>query len=192
VPLVATAVITVAASAMGYDLGFLTFASGCLSTIAILMLERKGPAGILRNISWNVLPLVAGLFVVVEALENTRLIRGLAWELSTLAPIYPNTIGAEAGMLVAAISNVVNNLPAGLIAGGAVHAAQVSDEVAGASLIGVYLGPNLSVTGSLAKILWLSALRREGLEMNSWAFLKLGTVVMIPALTFSLLVLSLR
>ena len=32
----------------------------------------------------------------------------------------------------------------------------------GAMLIGVDLGPNLSITGSLATILWLVAMRREG------------------------------
>jgi arsenical pump membrane protein len=56
-------------------------------------------------------------------------------------------------------------------------------------LIGVDLGPNLSVTGSLATILWLSALRREGLHVGAWTFLKLGVVVMVPPLLLSLLVL---
>ena len=44
----------------------------------------------------------------------------------------------------------------------------------GAVLIGVDLGPNLSVTGSLATILWLVALRREGSHVGAWHFLKLG------------------
>ena len=46
----------------------------------------------------------------------------------------------------------------------------------------VDLGPNLSVTGSLATILWLIALRREGLVVTAWQFLKLGALVMPPAL----------
>jgi arsenical pump membrane protein len=49
-------------------------------------------------------------------------------------------------------------------------------------LIGVDLGPNLSVTGSLATILWLTALRREGLRVSAWRFLKLGALLMPPAL----------
>ena len=52
--------------------------------------------------------------------------------------------------------------------------------------LGVDLGPNLSVTGSLATILWLVALRREELDVSTLHFLKLGLVVMPPALLAAL------
>jgi len=42
------------------------------------------------------------------------------------------------------------------------------------------------VTGSLANILWLVALRREGLNVTAWAFLKLGLLVMTVALVLAL------
>ena len=83
-------------------------------------------------------------------------------------------------------TNLVNNLPAGLLAGAAVQAADVSEKVAGAILIGVDLGPNLSVTGSLSTILWLTAIRREGEDVSAWRFLKLGLLVTPPALILAL------
>jgi arsenical pump membrane protein len=55
-----------------------------------------------------------------------------------------------------------------------------------AVLIGVDLGPNLSVTGSLATILWLLALRREGLDVSFWRFLQVGAIAMPVALLLSL------
>jgi arsenical pump membrane protein len=57
-------------------------------------------------------------------------------------------------------------------------------------LIGVNLGPNLSVTGSLATILWLIALRREKVEITPWEFLRYGIVLMPTALLLSVLVKS--
>ena len=66
------------------------------------------------------------------------------------------------------------------------QAAAVNDRVTSAILVGVDLGPNLSVTGSLATILWLTALRREGLTVSAWSFLKLGALVMPPALVLAL------
>ena len=80
----------------------------------------------------------------------------------------------------------MNNLPIGLIAGSAVQGADVADQVTRAILIGVDLGPNLSVTGSLATILWLTALRREGQAIGAGRFLKLGVLVMPPALVLAI------
>jgi arsenical pump membrane protein len=62
--------------------------------------------------------------------------------------------------------------------------------MANAVLIGVDLGPNLSVTGSLATILWLLALRKdssgdaggEKLDVSFWSFLRVGVVAMPLAL----------
>lgn len=59
-------------------------------------------------------------------------------------------------------------------------------QVIGAILIGVDLGPNLSLTGSLATVLWLVALRRDKIEIGAWPFLRLGLLVMPPALIVTL------
>jgi arsenical pump membrane protein len=65
------------------------------------------------------------------------------------------------------------------------QAAHAKGLIANAVLIGVDLGPNLSVTGSLATILWLIALRKEKLDVSFWDFLKLGAVAMPIALLVS-------
>jgi arsenical pump membrane protein len=46
----------------------------------------------------------------------------------------------------------------------------------------VDLGPNIAVSGSLATLLWLSILRREGEHVGFFQFLRLGLVVTLPAL----------
>ena len=74
----------------------------------------------------------------------------------------------------------------GLIAGSIARDANLSAHSTGALLIGVDLGPNLSVTGSLATLLWLVALRREGEDIGAGKFLALGALVMPPALLASL------
>jgi len=84
----------------------------------------------------------------------------------------------------------MNNLPVGLLSGAAIQHARETGVMAHAILIGVDLGPNLSVTGSLATILWLIALRREKIEISAWEFLKVGAIAMPIALIGSVLVLS--
>ena len=77
-------------------------------------------------------------------------------------------------------------MPVGLVAASISHAAHTPIPVTNALLIGVDLGPNLSITGSLATILWLIALRREKVSVSGLKFLGLGVVVMVPALVLAL------
>jgi arsenical pump membrane protein len=85
------------------------------------------------------------------------------------------------GTVMAVGSNAVNNLPAGLVAERVAAAASAPERIRSAILIGVDLGPNLSVTGSLATILWLNALKRDGYHVSAWTFLKLRALVVPPA-----------
>jgi arsenical pump membrane protein len=185
-----TAVVLLAASAMGRDLGLPTLIAGAAVTAIILVIGRQSPRPVIRDISWSVLPLVAGLFILVEGLNRTGVLPALARLLKQSTAASPQTTSWIAGIVVAVASNLANNLPVGLIAATTSQAAQVPAHVTGAILIGVDLGPNLSVTGSLATILWLIALRREGEGVSAWQFLKLGLVVMPPALLLSLAALS--
>jgi len=99
--------------------------------------------------------------------------------------------GGGVGRLFAAASNLIDKLPVGLGAATANRAGDLPPHMVGAMLIGVDLGPNLSVTGSLATILWLVALRREGLQVSARQFLGLGLRVAPPALMLSLAALLL-
>ncbi|MBN9599236.1 MAG: arsenic transporter [Afipia sp.] len=187
----ATAVVLLASSALGMDLGLPTFVCGVAVAAIVLLVTRQAPTAIARDISWSVLPLVAGLFILVEGLNRTGVLPALAEQLKQAAALSPHATAWEAGIITAFASNLVNNLPMGLIAATTTQAAQSSLHVIGAVLIGVDLGPNLSVTGSLATILWLIALRREGEHVGALRFLKLGILVMPPALILSLLALAL-
>ena len=189
--IIATAGALIGASAAGIELGLPTFVAGLATTLLVVALNRGGLVEVVKDVSWAVLPLVAGLFVLVEALEKTGVLTLLADTLKSYAQGDPTATAWTGGALVAFGTNLVNNLPAGLLAGAAVQAAEVSHKVAGAILIGVDLGPNLSVTGSLATILWLTAIRREGEDVSAWQFLKLGLLVMPPALVLALAALLL-
>jgi arsenical pump membrane protein len=187
----ATAIILLAASAFGLDLGKPTFVCGTVVTAIVLLIGRTSPASVVRDISWSVLPLVAGLFVLVEGLNRTGVLPALAEALKKATSLSPQAASWDAGIITAIASNLINNLPMGLIAATTTQAAQSSHHITAAVLIGVDLGPNLSVTGSLATILWLIALRREGAHVGALRFLRLGILVMPPALVMSLLALSL-
>jgi arsenical pump membrane protein len=181
-----TALVLLTVSAFDIALGFPTACMGALTVLAVMIARRTSPMPLLKDISWSVLPLVAGLFVLVEALANTGAIDTLAGMLRGAASTSDIATAAGAGGLIAVLSNLANNLPVGLIARALVDAAHASQRVTDALLIGVDLGPNLSITGSLATILWLTAIRREGENVSFLQFLKAGIIVMPPALVLAL------
>jgi len=178
--------VLLAASAMKRDLGLPT----CLAALAITAIAslsaKTNPLKLFREISWSTILLVAGLFILVDAVESQGALKltqlGLAWA-QTLAPAAATLV---VGFTVGVANNLVNNLPLGLIAGATINAAHVKGLLANAVMIGVDLGPNLSVTGSLATILWLLALRKEKLNVSAWKFLKLGLIAMPIALATAL------
>ncbi|RAI57996.1 arsenic transporter [Roseicella frigidaeris] len=182
----ATALVLLAASARDIPLGLPTFLAGLATTLLALLRARRGLRAVATGIAWGVLPLVAGLFVLVEALEKTGVTAALARALQALVRDHPGLAPWLSGTLLAFGSNLVNNLPAGLVAGRVVELATVPEPVRAALLIGVDLGPNLSVTGSLATLLWLVALRRDGQTVGAWTFLRLGSLVMPPALVLAI------
>ena len=179
--IVATAVLLLVMSLLDRPLGLPTALAGAATAAILLLRDRAGGWTAIRGVSWSVLPLVAGLFVLVGALDHLGLIAGLGGLIGD-----GRQAAAVFGAGIALASNLVNNLPAGLVASHALAQASSGKLVTDAALIGVDLGPNLSITGSLATILWLAAIRREGGDVTFWRFLRVGAVVTPPALILAL------
>ena len=184
--IVLAAMASMLASAVGMRLGLPTCLAGLVTLGVVSLAARTSPWRFVREVSWGSLPLVAGLFILVEALDRSGAIRAISDALRAAADHAPSLTAAAAGLTVAVASNLINNLPVGLIAGMAAQMAHVAHNVSSGILIGVDLGPNLSVTGSLATLLWLTALRREGIHVKSRDFLRVGLLVMPPAVVLSL------
>jgi arsenical pump membrane protein len=178
------------ASALKKDLGLPTCLAALVITAVVSIKARSNPAKLAREISWATLLLVAGLFVMVDAMESQGALKLTQHWLAWASGLGRNAAALVVGFAVGIANNIVNNLPVGLIAGGTIRAAHTTGLIANAVLIGVDLGPNLSITGSLATILWLLALRKdsgkgeheENFDVSFWKFLKVGAVAMPLAL----------
>lgn len=181
-----TVVVLLVSSTLDLSLGLPTAICGTLIMLLVHINTKKSLSGTLKGVSWSVLPLVASLFIIIEGLNKTGMV-GYAASILT-EQTSQSLFGASwsSGIFTALLSNLMNNLPVGLLAGHVIQTAGSPELVRSAILIGVDLGPNLSVTGSLATILWLVALRREGLNISGWAFFKIGSVVMVVALVCTL------
>ncbi len=135
-----------------------------------------------REMSWSIFGFIAGMFIVVQGMENIGLTRRFAQVLTSAAG--SNTLTATlVGTAGAAIgSNLINNLPMALVLVSTIGALSggapgVQLALIGATILGCDLGPNLTTVGSLATVLWLLLLRRRGMDVSSLDYFKLGIVI---------------
>jgi len=168
-----TAIALPIASWFGVALGVPTAICGVLTAASVAAMDRRALMPMLRGVQWAIVPLVAVLFILVEELMRSGMLHAASrW--------------IENGVVIAVLANFINNLPTALLARSVLEAAHASARVADSLLIGVDLGPNLCVSGSLATILWLGVLRREHVRVSFGSFLRMGLLVMPPALLAAL------
>lgn len=185
--LVLVVAVLLAASALHKDLGLPTCIAALVVMAVVSVKARNSPLRPIKGISWSTLSLVAALFILVNAVESIGVLQYVREALHWVQGL-PQAVGVvTTAFIVGIANNIINNLPLGLLAGAVLHNAHVKDLLVNAVLIGVDLGPNLSVTGSLATILWLLALRREKLDVSFADFLKVGILTMPTALLASVI-----
>ncbi len=145
-----------------------------VADVVLLVLTRSAP---LRVVPWQSVGTVLGLGVLASAAaEHLGVARALGG--SSLAGVARATVVSAAG------ANLVNNLPALLVALPATgHRASWT---LWAVLLGTNVGPLAVPSGSLAVLLWLETVRRLGLPVRDRDFLRVGWWIALPALLASL------
>lgn len=142
----------------------------------------------LRGVAWSVFPFVIGMFVVIRGVENA----GLSdWLGHTLRAASGGSLGQ--GLFATAFgtalgSNLVNNIPMCLLSLTALGGG-VTRPLLFAAVLGCNLGPNVTVVGSLATMLWRSTLQRKGLDVTPKELAVNGLLVTVPALAAATLAL---
>jgi arsenical pump membrane protein len=180
------AVFLAGASLIGLPLGAATFGAAVAAFAAVVATDRSALAPVVRGVNYAIVPLVAGLFAIVAALDGAGGL-SLVRDLLARAGAMPGAWAAlAAGGAIAAACNLINNLPVALGLSAALHQ-HAPPFVRHVALIAVDLGPNLAVSGSLATLLWMDALRRAGIDMSPARFLRSGIATALPALAAALL-----
>jgi arsenical pump membrane protein len=162
------------------ELGSVAFLAGCVAAFGLIALGKWSPRRTLEATGPRLLVFALGIFVMVDAVER----HGLRDLLERHRP--GSAVGV--GVVAAGLSNVVNNLPATVIS---LPFAGVDPARAYALLAGVDAGPNLTLAGSLATLLWLAAARAHGVEVRPLRYLAIGVLTAPAGLAASLVTLEL-
>ena len=138
---------------------------------------------VVQGVSWQTLAFLAGVVLLALGLKNQGLV-------GHLTELYTRTSATEVGILSAAGSALLNNHPTAYLNMLALSDAGRDQVHFLAALIGGDLGPRLLPIGSLAGLLWLEQLHRDGIEISLATFVKVGAFVAIPSLAAALGVLA--
>ena len=148
---------------------------------------------IVQGVSWPLFLFVWGMATVVQGIEHAGLTQDLA-RLVLSGPGGPVGSLAVTGGIAAFGANLFNNIPMTLVML-IVLAAGAPSRVGGlaaATLIGVNIGSALTTVGSLATILWLSLVRRQGVEVPVLEYLRVSIITVPLVLATALAVLALE
>ncbi len=181
------AALLILAAALGRPLGESAFLLAMVSTLTVGWIDRRVVRTMMSEGPWSIIPLVAGLFVVVEAVDRSGALNLARHFFRVTAGLHTLTGNLIAGTVVTLGDNLFNNLAVALLSRYTLESSGVPAHLGHATLVAVDLGPNLSLTGSLATLLWLIILRRNRLDVHPLTFLRMGTIVLLPTLILTML-----
>ncbi len=180
--LAAVALAYVVASAVQLPLSLVALSGAVMLLIGGLSWRRTSLRQTASRISWSIFGFIAGMFIVVRAIEDTGLTTIFGdWLIhlsggTSFGAVMVGTAGAALG------TNLINNVPMAVVMisalGGIQHAAPaIQHGFIAATIFGCDLGPNLTTVGSLATVLWLLILRQRNVDVSGLDYFKVGVVV---------------
>jgi arsenical pump membrane protein len=176
------AIAYIIATALQIPLSLVTLSGASLLFAGALFWKRSTMRDVSKHISWSIFGFIAGMFIVVQAFENTGLTDQFGKLLlhlsggSSFGSVIVGTAGAAIG------TNLINNVPMAVVLTSALHSIShapltVQHGFIAATIFGCDLGPNLTTVGSLATVLWLLILRQRGVDVSGLDYFKVGIVV---------------
>ncbi len=170
------------ALARGWPLGPVA----AIAAAAALAVSGIRPRAQRAPVAWETFALLAGLFVIFAALARAGIADWSTRELTAAAGYGRLAAVAAAAGGAALLSNALNNLPVA-VAASLTAANPDAHSFAYPLIAGIDLGPNLTLAGSLATILWASALRQRGVRVSALDYARLGALTVPPMLAATVL-----
>jgi arsenical pump membrane protein len=175
------------AAALGGKIWFVA-AAGAVGSLALVLQFRIAPMRkVVGHVSVDILAFLWGIFLVVQGLRRVGAVQWLE-SFYGAAPAGSGEQLVRIGVTSALGSAIIDNHPMSILNMMAIGAGE-NAKLLLAALVGGDIGPRLLPIGSLAGLLWIDLLRRNGIQISVWQFLRLGTVVLIPTMALSLLML---
>jgi arsenical pump membrane protein len=135
-----------------------------------------------KRLPYNLIPFILSMFVLVFALKENGVISYLQSFLDSIsinkfAEAFTYTISSTL------FDNLINNIPMSVLYSSILEGK--SEIALFSTIIGSNIGAYLTPIGALAGIMWMSILKKHGLDFSFLSFMKYGGVICLVALIAS-------
>lgn len=172
----------------------LSFITGSAAIILLLLAKYYRVTDVktvIQHAPWSVIFFSIGMYLIVYGLKNAGLTAIVTSIITSFANQGMFVATISTGFLAAFLSSVMNNLPTVMI-----HSIAIGDVITTdvmrqvlvyANVIGTNLGPKITPIGSLATLLWLHVLKKDGIHISWGYYFKVGLILTIPTLFITLI-----
>lgn len=147
---------------------------------------KKEIQNTIKRLPYNFIPFLISMFILVLGLSKSAF-NGEVVEL--LAKITPIESYGYSSVLFA---NLINNIPMSVLYASLIKGVEATNMLSAtyASIIGSNVAAVFTPLGSLAGLMWMQLLKKEGVNLTFGGFMKWGLLVGFGALTCGLLALN--
>jgi Na+/H+ antiporter NhaD/arsenite permease-like protein len=179
-------------SALGLEVATIAM----LGATVLMLVGGIKPHEAFEDVEWSTLFFFVGLFILVEAIVQVGIIRGIADAVATAVAGRQGVATIGILWFSALVSAIVDNIPytataipiINRLAAGGLQA----DPMWWALSLGACLGGNMTIVGASANVVVANMAAREGHAITFWQFLRYGTAVVIVSMLISTAYLYVR
>ena len=151
---------------------------------ALLLFTRRVKADkVYREIDWPLLVMFAGLFIVVDGAEKTVLTPDI---ITAVGRLHLDNIPLLSAV-TAGLSNLVSNVPAVLVLKPFITGLHDPQRAWLAIAMASTLAGNLTLVGSVANLIVVQRARAHGVNVDFWAYFKVGAPLTLLTITIGVL-----
>lgn len=168
-----------------------------LGAMILIFLSKKNPEEVFAKLEWDTLFFFAGLFVLVEGIENLGVIAKISEYILHITngnlKLTSSIILILSTILSPIIGSIPHTLSFGKIIVDIVPGFSGHTDVLWWSLaLGACLGGNMTIVGAAANIVGTSVSKKVGIEISFKEFFKYGLIVVLQSTILSLIYILVR
>lgn len=182
----AKSVLIAAGVLIGFAFGLPTDLVAMGAAAVSLFTRRVKPVRVYRLVDWTMLLMFAGLFVVVAGAERT----GFQNDLVRMVGAARLSATAALAVVVAALSNLVSNVPAVMLMRPLYRSLGMGRPQALVIAAASTLAGNLTVLGSIANLIVVEHARRERVEIGFYEYLRVGAPVTVLTMAVGIAIVA--